>query len=198
MTHAEKLYGVLEAERAAGPINRSRWLLLVQQAFDEALAAAPAPRPKSTRTRLDELFDALCAIQGSNAAQMTRSMKGAILEVRKQIMEASPDVTGEEIKRRAALYRRKHPTWPLTATSLCKWWSEFGPADKTQLAKDDLYQEPDGDWRTAALGAIGVSQLPEDWKGWADVPYSWREAIKKATNNQNGACNAPRNPYTES
>lgn len=185
MNHAEKLYAILEAERAAGPIAKARWLVLVQQAFDEACAAAPAPRPKSSRSHLDELFDALCAVQGCNSTQMTRSMKGCIVESRKQIMEASPDVTGAEIARRAALYRRKHPTWPLTATSLCKYWSEFGPAEKTQLAKDDLYQEPEGDWRTAALGAIGVSQLPEDWKTWGDVPYSWREQIKKATPHKN-------------
>ncbi len=186
MTHAEKLYETLAAERAAGPIGKERWLSLVQQAFDEACAAAPAPRPKSTRSHLDSLFDALCAVQGCNGSQMTRSMKGCIVESRKQIMEASPDVTAEEISRRASLYRRKHPTWPLTATSLCKHWPSLGPyKDKTQLSKDDLYQEPDGDWRTAALGAIKVSQLPDDWKTWDDVPYSWREQIKKATLVQN-------------
>jgi hypothetical protein len=108
-------------------------------------------------------------------------MKGCIVESRKQIMEASPDVTAEEIARRAALYRRKHPTWPLTATSLCKYWSEFGPADKTQLAKDDLYQAPDGDWKAAALEAIGIARVPDEWQTWTDVPINYRSQIKKAT-----------------
>jgi len=177
MTHAEKLYETLAAERQAGPIGKDRWLALVQQAFDEACAAAPAPRPKSTRSHLDSLFDALCAVQGCNGSQMTRSMKGCIVESRKQIMEASPDVTAEEIARRAALYRRKHPTWPLTATSLCKYWSEFGPADKTQLAKSDVYQVPSGDWRGATLRVTGLKELPLDWQEWLNIPVDWRAKI---------------------
>lgn len=189
-TPAQKLYAALAAERAAiGSVSKERWLEIADAAFFHETGLAPqdedAPKRKYKREHLDALFDALCAVQGCNTLQMTRSMKSCIAEARKQIMEASPDVTAEEIARRAALYRRKHPTWPLTATALTKYWSETGPANKTQLAKDDLYQEPDGDWRTAALGAIGVSQLPEDWKAWGDVPYSWREQIKKATQAKN-------------
>jgi hypothetical protein len=97
-------------------------------------------------------------------------------------MEATPGVTAEDIAARAALYRRRHPTWPCTATALCKHWAELGPAhNATQLAKEDIYQEPQGDWRTAALKAIGIAEFPKDWLTWADVPANYRASLKLET-----------------
>ncbi len=44
-------------------------------------------------------------------------------------------MTVEEIARRAATYRRKHPTWDLTPSALVKWWAECAPT--TGAGNDD-------------------------------------------------------------
>lgn len=144
------------------------------------MAGDPAPRVKVPRARLDALFDALAAVQKGNPAQMTRHGRSQIAEARKQIMEASPDVTPEEIARRAALYRCRWPTWHLSALSLTKHWAELGPANPTQAAKTDIYQEPVLPWKEAALKVSGLSEFPEAWANWADIPANWRAQILNA------------------
>jgi hypothetical protein len=133
------------------------------------------------KAQRDLLFDALAAIGGGAVGQMTRAMRGCINGSLKQIIEASPDVTPEEIARRAALYRRRHPTWPCTATALCKYWSELGPANPTTAAKEDLYQEPVGDWHATVLRIFSLDVFPEGWDNWQSVPHCYREQIKKET-----------------
>lgn len=143
----------------------------VQQASPEA----PPEAQKRTRKELDAIFDALAAVQPGNPAQMTKHAKSQIAEARKQIMEASPNVSPEEIAKRAALYRRRWPTWHLSALALCKHWAELGPANPTAEAKRDIYQEPRWDWKAAAEKLVG--SFPEAWSNWSDIPADWRTKI---------------------
>ena len=89
--------------------------------------AARAPRPRN------ELFDALCEIEGSNPLEIGRK-GGRIAGALRQIKEATPDVTPDEIRRRAANYRETWPTITLTATALATHWAKFGWAETAPLA----------------------------------------------------------------
>lgn len=90
-------------------------------------AEPKAPRPRNT------LFDALCEIEGSNPLEIGRK-GGRIAGALRQIKEATPDVTPDEIKRRAANYRETWPTITLTATALATHWAKFGWAETAPLA----------------------------------------------------------------
>lgn len=89
--------------------------------------AARAPRPRNA------LFDTLCEIEGSNPLEIGRK-GGRIAGALRQIKEATPDVTPDEIKRRAANYRETWPTITLTATALATHWAKFGWAETAPLA----------------------------------------------------------------
>lgn len=183
MTFGAKLYEAFALERQSGPIDKARWIELADREHGLAIATATASGKvaKVSKAYLDTLFDALAELHGGTT-NLTRSMKGVVVDARKQIMEATPGVTADEIVRRTQAYKRRHPTWPLTASALCKHWGELGATvGSTRAALDDPYQEPAGDWRAAARAVTGVETLPEDWAIWANVPHNWKEQIKKAT-----------------
>jgi len=129
--------------------------------------------------RLDALFDALALVEGGNTKHLTKSAKGKIVTARKQIMEVSPEVSPEQIAQCAKEYRRKWPTWKLSSMSLCTHWHELTPAEPTEAAKDDVYTEPEGEWRSLVPAALNIESYPPDWKAWKDIPVNYRPAIKK-------------------
>lgn len=86
------------------------------------IAAPPAPRAPKPR---NEIFDALCEIEGSNPAEV-RTGGGRIAAALKSIRAATPDVTADEIRRRAENYRERWPRVPITANALASHWAKFG------------------------------------------------------------------------
>lgn len=92
----------------------------------------PPPEPKKPRARLP-LNDALASLNGADPLQLTGPAWATIGVALKQIKEVCPEVTVEEIQRRAANYRLK---WPdaLTPTALAKHWADF---DKCPVAHED-------------------------------------------------------------
>jgi hypothetical protein len=79
--------------------------------------------PRQNRTgKRDELLEALAALDGSNLSQVTRLAWGAAARALSEIRTVCPNVTADEIRRRASCYRNLHPTWPLTPMSLAKHW----------------------------------------------------------------------------
>jgi hypothetical protein len=55
------------------------------------------------------------------------------------IREVSPDVTPDEIRARAAAYRRRHPRWDLTAPALAKHWATLGaPVERPRPTLRDV------------------------------------------------------------
>jgi len=85
-------------------------------------AAPSAPRAPKPR---NEVFDALCEIEGSNPAEV-RTGGGRIAAALKAIRTATPDVTADEIRRRAENYRERWPRVPITANALANHWAKFG------------------------------------------------------------------------
>lgn len=87
----------------------------------ENTTRAPAtPRPRN------ELFDVLCEIEGSTVSEIGRKGGGRIAGALRDIKAASPDVTPQEIRRRAGNYRASWPGVTLTANALALHWAKFG------------------------------------------------------------------------
>jgi Helix-turn-helix domain len=80
----------------------------------------PTLRAESARQR-DRLFEALLDVENILPGdKLTRSARGKLNSAAKQLREV--DATADDVRARAAIYRRKHPTWELTAPSLVKHW----------------------------------------------------------------------------
>ncbi len=82
---------------------------------------------KKARAR-NPLFDALCEVEGSNAEEAGKVSGGRIAGALRVIRIMTPDVTAEEIRRRAANYRASWPTVSITANALANNWAKFGTA----------------------------------------------------------------------
>ena len=81
-------------------------------------ADAPEPRPRNT------LLDALACATGSNPLQVPASAWGAFCKALAEIRAVCPNLTSQEIKRRAANYRSHMRDATLTATALAKHWAK--------------------------------------------------------------------------
>jgi len=81
---------------------------------DQTLALAARTRPR------DELFEALAEVEGADLGSLTRSARGKLNSAAKQLRDIG--ATADDVRARAATYRRVHPTWELTSTSLVSWW----------------------------------------------------------------------------
>ena len=81
------------------------------------------------------LFDALCEIGQTNPEEAARVNGGLIGKALRDIRRMSPDVTADEIRRRAANYRDSWPNAQLTASALAKHWATFGTALRNGAAR---------------------------------------------------------------
>jgi hypothetical protein len=91
---------------------------------------AKVPKPRRRNPELD----ALAAVDGSDLAQVTGSAWGRHAKALHEIRGVCPDVSADEIRRRAENYRTLHPTWTITATALAKHW---GSLDSKSAAVPD-------------------------------------------------------------
>lgn len=78
------------------------------------LSAPPAPRPR------DLVFDAIVEVTGQNPAMSGGEIGKAI----KAIKSVSPDVTPDEIRRRAVNYKTQFRDTTMSASALAKWWTK--------------------------------------------------------------------------
>jgi uncharacterized protein YdaU (DUF1376 family) len=106
---------------------------------------APAKPPRAR----SPLMDALASVDGSDPQQVTPAAWPAIGRALSAIKAVTPDVTLDEILRRARNYRQKHPDWALTATALAKHWASCERATNQPQA---VAQQPIPE--------------PQDWKSW--------------------------------
>lgn len=87
----------------------------------------------------NETLDALVASCGGDPLATTRSAWAQAATALRDIREVTPNVTPDEIKTKAATYRRLHRDWDLTPMALAKHWGSLTER------KSDLF---DGeDWR---------------------------------------------------
>lgn len=105
--------------------------------IDLAEAVAPAEiaeEPKKDRPR-NLLLDSLVTLDGGALAEVTKPAWGAAAKALKEIKAASPDVTPEEIYKRAGNYRREFKGMKISPSSLAKWWSSMGKGSAPQKSK---------------------------------------------------------------
>ena len=81
----------------------------------------PPPKPKAHRER-NPLFDALAELDGG-ADNLTGAAAGAVGKALSEMMKASPDLTPDEIGRRAGTLILHFPNATATASSLAKHWA---------------------------------------------------------------------------
>ncbi len=177
--NAFELYTRLDHARKAGDsvLTRSAWLKVAEDFLRELQPQKPNGKQR------DELFDALALACGINPLEATKALCATIAVAKADILSVTPGLTAEEIRRRADGYRRKHKDWPLTVSSLAKYWGEFGPSTgQTFAAKQGL--PPEG-WEQA-FHEIGQLQDIEARSisyqislGWDKLTNDLRNAINK-------------------
>ena len=92
---------------------------------------APAKPPRAR----DALFDCIAEVTGTNPAVSG----GELGKAKAAILAASPAVTPDEIRRRAANYRANHPELTMGPSALAKWWPESDKLNHT--AFKDPYRQ---------------------------------------------------------
>jgi hypothetical protein len=93
----------------------------------ELLHVEPAPKAKAkTPRKRDPIFDALAVACGHNLGELTKKGAGSIATAVSEIRGVSPDVTPEEIARRVATYRSRHPQRRFSEQAIAKDWSRLG------------------------------------------------------------------------
>lgn len=183
-SHGERIIdGLVELMRKLGRkpsrIESAHWI-------DAYLAAngvkmKRAPRKSGPRPTRDIVFDEIAAIDRLDLAQITKASASSVAGVKKQILEVMPGATPEavvmEIRGRVATFRRKHPTWELTARTLLKWWAQLGSGPAPESA---MPTEP-ADWRNRVRqllpeneSADYIATLP-----WERIPGHVQEKIAR-------------------
>lgn len=166
---------LLEAKRKDPGLSWERVAVIIQAKYE--LAPKPrAPRVVKKRPR-DELFDALAVATGQNLEELSRSMARVVAVALADIRAVTPDLTVNEIKRRAEAYKNKHRDWPLTATSLAKYWGEFGGARTRTANKLDPYATPPANWLELAKRAFPEGDFSD--RPWGEISTVVRIDILK-------------------
>jgi hypothetical protein len=170
-----------EAERHGRKLTRSECIALLDQ-FAATQGILRKKKPKGAARARNPLFDALALGTGTrDLSQLTRAAAKAIAVALADIQAVTPDLTVDEINRRAAAYKRRW-TDPrnLSAPALAKHWGQFATLEgegKTRAALFDVYQEPKN-WREAAeqLDGAEIADLMVE-RGWMNLGPDIRRAI---------------------
>lgn len=101
----------------------------------------------------DLLFDAIVLACGCDLTSMTRNFAKMVATAKRDILEATPDVTPEEVQRRVKAYKAKYQGAACTPMALANHWPEFGQPNGrgTRGSKTDIYTEPPAGWRIIAV-----------------------------------------------
>lgn len=149
-----------------------------------AIEFPKAKRLKRVNGR-DVIFDAIAEACGIDLTCLTPREAGKIVDAKAEIMAASPDVTPEQIHKKARAYKSKYKDCACTPNALAGHWAELSAGKSAKPEGPDLYAEPDAAWR-GVLRSIGVEK---DWPDerieeltesrWVDVPIYLREMVLK-------------------
>lgn len=147
------------------------------------------PKPKKGPGRLngrDLIFDAIALACEIDLESITRAAGGSIATAKRDILEASPNVSPEEIERRASLYGRKYRV-SITPNGLAAHWPEFGGNGARKAVAADLYTEP-VNWRATLRRLYPNAQsLDEKCAGkWLDLSTDLRAEIINAAPPKSG------------
>lgn len=183
-----RYFSVLDAEatRLGRKLTRSECIARLDE-FAATQGILRKKKPKGAPRARNPLFDALALATGTrDLSQLTRAAAKAIAVALADIQAVTPDLTVEEIDRRAAAYKRRW-TDPrnLSAPALAKHWGQFAPTAgeaKTRAAMNDVYQEPEH-WHAAAVTLHGqdvADQMKE--RGWNNLGTDFRHELLKELN----------------
>ena len=194
MTFGEKLFDALAIERArlGGTLPRERWLAVANETA-QSEGVLRKRKPKGAERARNPLFDALALTMSTiqSLDELTRLAAKAVGIALADIKEACPDVTVEEIQRRAALYKRRWPdprNW--SAPALAKHWPEFGNGGRPTRTGVEFAPEP-AEWRAAArkiAEATAATNLREtrieaaDGWEWCQIGPEFRRLIFEELN----------------
>lgn len=143
-------------------------------------------RPKRTPrvNGRDPIFDAIATAAGIDLSCITRAHGGRIATAKRDILEASPNVTPAEIAATAAAYRRAYRDAPCTPTAIASHWAEFAKARRSAngSAPVSLYTEPTG-WRETLRKLYPTaSSIDEKCAGtWLELATYLRQEIVEAS-----------------
>ena len=97
----------------AGPLNSDS-----DSDSDKKPIAAKKPRER------DSVIDALALIEASDLNQVTTPAWSKHAKAKQIIMQVCPDVTADEIKRRALNWKTHHPDCGCTSTAIASHWAK--------------------------------------------------------------------------
>lgn len=121
----------------------------------DAAANGRTPQHGRRPREPDPVFEALCEVAAIEAGQLTRAGRGAVNRATADLraVDASP----EEVRRRAALYRRQWPDIALTAPALAKHWAMLGRLVPSGAQRPGAL----GDRNTRTIGRVldGIAPL---------------------------------------
>lgn len=107
-----------------------------ESAQKEEVREEPKDRPRNL------VWDAICELFALEPSQMTKAEQGKIGRVVKELKAATPDVTRDDIRRRAAEYRKRFPGAAFTPTALMSHWSTLAQP-VTPPARNDSWKVVD-------------------------------------------------------
>ena len=181
-TYGHRIFEFFKTARAnlGGKMTEEQWIRTAN-AFHEIEHQAKKKKPKGAARERNPLFDALALATGQrNLAEIGRVAGKAIGVALADILQSSPDLTSDEVYRRAKAYRTRHPTWTLSVPALAKHWAEFSlksDEEKTRAARDDVYQQP-AEWDVTAQVLYGTDVAKKmKEKGWDNLGTDYRRAI---------------------
>lgn len=119
----------------------------LSRAIEAARTQWRLERPARTLGSRDPIFDALVIACGGDLQALTRQYAATVATAKRDILEATPNVTPDEIMRRATRYLAKYKDAACTPLALAKHWPEF-PMVNNGSRKPDVYKEPVG-WQDA-------------------------------------------------
>ena len=98
----------------------------------EATDHNPSLAPTSGARARNPIMDALGSLEG-NLSELSKAAWGRVGTALKEIREVCPDVTAEEIARRARNYSTHFDGAAVTSTALAKYWARCGTSRQAQL-----------------------------------------------------------------
>lgn len=90
----------------------------------ERLQPRPKGAPKPPRPR-DLIIDEFAKIEGFDLKEVGRSNWARYAKCKKELIEICPQVTPQEMQRRASMYRKEFSGATISADALVKWWGKF-------------------------------------------------------------------------
>lgn len=141
----------------------------------------PKPKPRLNSSGRDELFDAIVTGCDGDLESLTRQFAKVVGIAKRDILEATPDCTVEEIKRRVAAYKKKYSGAVCTPMALANHWPEFGqPTDRKTRGFDYTQEPPKWRERLRKNGLPGWQRASVELlcdKPWDDIRATYGREI---------------------